>query len=209
MAVLSLIRSVRASLASPGQLDRARYVPWLREPLHQIEFVIDGVPLRHLLETVEVPEAETSGFQDGLDLLSVADQAWPDEAAASLRRLAGVQEPSADWPLQPGRLPLYVCPMCADLACGAITVDVAWDEAGGTVTWRDLRLEDGHSESAQLLDLGAMPEYVFDAAPYRDTLLDPVGVLDALDAEERVAKEHWRRRRGVRSLARRAMGHGR
>ncbi len=106
MAVLSLITSARTAPVSRGQLRRARYVPWLRETLAQLEFVIDGVPLRQVLETVEVPEPETCGFPDGPDMLSVADRAWPDEAAASLRRLAGMQEPDPDWPLQPGRLPL-------------------------------------------------------------------------------------------------------
>src|SRR4051794_9547175 len=99
MAVLSLTEGERTWPSTPGVLSRAKYVPRLREPLHQLEFVIDGRHLREVLETVDVPNPETHGFQAGLDMKSVADLAWPDDAAAALRRLAGLEEQSVDFPL--------------------------------------------------------------------------------------------------------------
>ncbi|WP_299040273.1 hypothetical protein [uncultured Pseudokineococcus sp.] len=176
---------------SPAVEDRAHYLPWLRGPRHQFEFVVDGTHLRDLLSAVDVPD-DTDGLGDPFDLVSVADPTWPAPAATGLRRLACVQaRVDADWPLASGRLPLYVCPMCADLACGAVTVYVDHTQPG-QVTWPALRHENGYSPDDEL-DLSAAGPFVFDADDYRATLLAPVAHLEALAADERAA-ENTRRR---------------
>ncbi len=100
MSDLVLVERDRDAPASPGQEDRARYVAWLRQPLKQLEFTVDGVFLSELLRTLDVPRPDEYGL-DPFDMLSVADLAWPAEAASSLRQLAGTEPRSADWPLEP------------------------------------------------------------------------------------------------------------
>jgi hypothetical protein len=154
--------------------DRAKYLTWLREPLQQLEFVVGGRSLRELLQELEVPEPETYGFPDDFGLLSVADLAWPRCAASALRQLAGVEaRDDAELPLETGRLPLYVCPMCGDLGCGAVTVAVLWAPDGTRVTWCDFRMEDGYSDDRETIDLGALGPFVFDADDYRKHCSNP------------------------------------
>ena len=195
--VLTLVERDRDAPASPGQRDRARYVTWLQQPLRQLDFCIDGVLLSERLRTLDVPRPETFGL-DPFDLLSVADLAWPAEAACSLRQLVGVQPRSEDWPLAPGRLPVFVCPVCADLGCGAITVHVA--RGPGRVTWSDVRMENGYSEPSDVIDLSALGPFTFDAAAYEAALLSLTGVLDALAADELAAHAKWKANRGFRGL---------
>ncbi len=203
MDELALIRRDRGAAASPGQEARARYVGWLREPVEQLDFAVDGVLLSERLRTLEVPQPDVFGL-DPFDLLSVVDLAWPREAASALRQLAGVEARSADWPLEPGRLPLYVCTMCADLGCGAVTVEVL--HQGDVVSWRDLRVEDGHTDQSEMIDLSALGPMTFDAEHYRAVLLEPVPVLQALADDERAAERRWKDGRGLRGIVRRLRG---
>ena len=96
------------SIAGPPILDaygrRTKYLRRLSEPQKQLEFVVNGTSLQRLLQRLEVPEPETYGFPEPFDLVSVADLAWPGEAAADLRRLAGdLPRDDEHWPLEPGR----------------------------------------------------------------------------------------------------------
>jgi len=190
-AVLELVEVPRVPPA-PGVDERAEYLPWLRGPQRQLEFVVDGVPLHERLTAVPAPDDDTSWLGEPFDMTSVADLSWPAYAADDLRRLAGTQPPDDKaWPLDPGYLPLYVCPMCADLGCGAITVHVDHTRPG-QVTWSGLRHDSGLSTDYDL-DLSAAGSFTFDADAYRQVLLEPVGVLDALAADEREAKARHRR----------------
>lgn len=200
MSELLLAERDRDAPVSPGQKKRARYVAWLDQPLKQLDFTIDGVLLSERLRTLEVPRPDEFGL-DPFDMLSVVDVAWPAEAASSLRQLAGVEPRSLDWPLAPGRLPLYVCQICADIGCGAITVEVARPD--GLVAWQDFRMENGYTEQSELIDLGGLGPFTFDADGYRTTLLLPTPVLYALDADERAARAQWRHRRGIRGMVNR------
>ena len=202
MAVLELVNVARDAPATPGQQERARYLERLHEPCEQLDFVIDERRLSEQLSTLEVPHPEIFGLQ-GFDFLSVADLVWPEAAASALRQLAGVEARSSYWPLAPGRLPLYVCPMCGDLGCGAITVEVVRNPA--TVTWRDFRVEDGLDHGGEEIDLGALGPFTFDAAQYETALLQPIELLDALIADEAASKASWeasRRARPRRRIAR-------
>ncbi len=122
-----------------------------------------------------MPEPETYGFPDPFQYTSVADLAHPGYAAADLRRLAGdLPRDDESWPLEPGRLRLYVCPIDGDLACGAVTVAVT--HGRNETTWSDFRLEDGYTDDEIGLDLSALGPLAFPRAAYREALLEPVGV---------------------------------
>lgn len=153
-----------------------------------------------------MPEPETYGFPDPFQYTSVADLAHPGYAAADLRRLAGdLPRDDESWPLEPGRLPLYVCPIDGDLACGAVTVAVT--HGRNETTWSDFRLEDGHTDDEIGLDLSALGPLTFPRAAYREALLEPVGVLDALDANDRAAELEYRQGRTPRGLWKRLRQH--
>lgn len=192
-AVLGLLEVPRVP-AGPGVGDRARYLPWLDGPQRQLEFVLDGTQLRDLIVAVQDPDPDVEGFTEPFDFASIGDLSWPAQTASDLRRLAGVQaRDDREWPLAPGRLPLYVCPVCAGLGCGAVTVHVDHTRPG-QVTWSGLRFESGLSTEYDF-DLSSAGLFVFDAEDYRRTLLEPVGVLDALAADEQVAAAEYRRTR--------------
>lgn len=193
-----LRRVPRDSPTSPGQAERARYATWLRGPLFQLDFVIDDRPLRESLSELEVTPQSVHGVS-GTDFLSIADGAWPEAAASSLRQLAGTEpRDENNWPLEPGRLPLYVCPMCGDLGCGALTVAVRSDAPADRTIWSDFRVEDGFVDHRGGFPLGALGPFHFDTNAYRETLLDAAVPLDALAAEERAAAIAYRRSRGLR-----------
>lgn len=191
MSTLDLLPVPRDAPPTPGQEDRARYVARLREPGEQLDFVIDGARLSEQLRHLEVPEPDIYGLQ-GFDFVSVADLVWPEPAVSSLRQLAGAEQRSPDWPLAPGRLPLYVCPMCGDLGCGALTVEVVREVE--SVIWRDFRIEDGLSHEGGI-DLSSFGPISVSAAQYAEALMKPIPHLQALIADEATAKTVWKQSR--------------
>ena len=204
MSQLTLVRRPRNQPATPGQEERARYVPRLRGPGEQLDFQVDGELLSERLRDLEVPHPETFGL-DAFDFLSVADLVWPEAAASALRQLSGDEPRSPYWPLAPGRLPLYVCPMCADLGCGAITIEVVRSE--NSVLWRDFRVEDGIERDEERIDLSAMGALSFSPDEYHAALTKPLPMLDALSFEEVAAKDAWKQSHGPRRWLRRWTRH--
>lgn len=65
------------------------------------------------------------------DLMGILGWRGAKEDTRSARQLLG-REPS-DFP--DGRVPLYVCPLCGDLGCGAISVKVSFQD--GCVVWSE------------------------------------------------------------------------
>ncbi|MBK9578816.1 MAG: hypothetical protein IPO40_17220 [Fibrobacteres bacterium] len=65
------------------------------------------------------------------DLMGILGWRGAKEDKRSARQLLG-REPS-DFP--DGRVPLYVCPLCGDLGCGAISVKVSFQD--GCVVWSE------------------------------------------------------------------------
>lgn len=179
LSELTLVTAPRTAPPTPGQIERAKRIPRLRQQLAQLEFVIDGRRLSDLLAASLYDGPESVDAFAG-NFLSVGDLAWPRQAERGLRQLA-LQQARDDsaWPIESGRLPLYVCCMCADLACGAITTRVGEEE--GRVTWAEFRLENGYMNSAELADLSAIGPVAFDPAQYRRALLDQAERMVALD----------------------------
>lgn len=127
--------------------------------LRYMEFVIDGQALGRTL-------GPFIGYEDATrEYVPVLVSNWPDEsAAADVQRLLGEQPD----PLLGGRVAVYVCAECGDLACGAVTAAV---EVGTEcVVWRDL----GFQDNAQPFDQAAIFEgvgpFTFDRTSYADTL---------------------------------------
>jgi hypothetical protein len=69
-----------------------------------------------------------------------------------------------------GRVPLYVCGCCADLGCGAVTVQVEETDEG--IIWRDIGYEgldaEHHSQSPYMERTGP---FLFVPSVYRTALL--------------------------------------
>jgi hypothetical protein len=105
-----------------------------------------------------------------LDLLNISDSGmvtpfdWPrpDFHTVTVEELALAREPA----LPTGRCQLYVCPTCADIGCGAITVRV--EAKANWIIWRDIAYEDEHGPRLdEYPDLGL---FYFHANAYRRLL---------------------------------------
>lgn len=127
-------------------------------------------------------------------LAPVADGDAPSEAAAALRNLTGELARDPAWSvLAEGRLPLYVCPRCGDVYCGAVTVAVEREVlASGeeVVRW--------YTPAEEMVDLSALGPFVFDARQYDEVLRPAVEHLDELAEVARAAAAD-RRARGMLS----------
>lgn len=91
------------------------------------DFVVDGVSLYEVAA-------------QSRDLVSViwSEPLVPTEQAKAIERLlARGPRDGSD-----GRVSLYICPECGDLACGAITVRI--DERSDEIVWRDFGFENTH-----------------------------------------------------------------
>jgi hypothetical protein len=83
-------------------------------------FAINGRPLAELIE-----------IRDNICVLDLQ----PDVQRAYVKQLL-MRAPSA---FTSGRVPLYVCSLCADIGCGTISVRVA--EADDCIVWSELSYE--------------------------------------------------------------------
>lgn len=179
---------------------RTYYAPWLSSLDWHLDFVIDGVSVPDRILALEFPEGYGfSSFEES----SVANPIWADTAIPALTglTLAAPRCSDADG-LGPGRFLLYVCPLCGDLGCGAITIGVSrgQDRQRSTevVHWSDLRCEYGYREPLYLAGFG---EFRFDAAQYDAAIAEAVDTLGAIAEAERLAEAAWQPVRGRLRLA--------
>ncbi len=68
---------------------------------------------------------------------------------------------------------LYICPECADLGCGAITVAV--ERGTGTVTWRNWGYQNNYDKG--FIAVAGLPDVTFDAAQYGSALREALDWL--------------------------------
>lgn len=164
----------------------------------RVDLTVDGATLRERIVELAGPD-----LLGDTGLAAVADGEVPSEAAAALRRLTGAIERDPAWSvLAHGRLPLYVCPCCADVHCGAVTVAVGREvlaSGGEVVRWQELRVEDGSTPAEEMEDLSALGPFVFDALQYDEALRPAVAHLDQLAETERAAAAD-RRARSLRGV---------
>ena len=138
----------------------------LREGVHQRTWE-DGNVVRH-------PESRHLWFEvDGMDLrdlmpvaqgmLTPLNRAWLDAVPDAVEVLLGNRaEPGLD----PGRIPIFVCPVCGDIPCGAVTAMLSVRD--DVVAWTQFQLENGYEPAKDVA--GAPTELVFDAASYRSAM---------------------------------------
>ena len=115
-----------------------------------LDFVVDG---RSLQDALREP-----------DLIGCLGWWVPQAEAEHRQRLTGVAAPDS----ATGRVSLYVCPECGDLACGAVTARITCPP--GEIVWSDFCFEGQYEiDPAPIPDVGP---YRFDEAQYRQALAD-------------------------------------
>lgn len=114
-----------------------------------LDFVIDG---EYLSATV------------GGDLISALGWLPPAATNEAVRRLV-LQEP-ADFPNN--RRGLYVCPECADLGCGAISLVI--EEIEGRINWRDFGFQNNYEDKISLDEYAKIGPFVFDREQYNEVI---------------------------------------
>jgi hypothetical protein len=130
--------------------------PWL-------DFVIDGVPLNRSVRA---------------DISVFATDLGPALLAAEADRLSLLGGASfAD-----GRQALYVCPMCGDLGCGAVSAVIERD--GADVVWRDFGWQTD-DEPEPIEGYPHIGPFRFDAVRYASVIRTSVGARYA-------AARRWR-----------------
>ena len=123
------------------------------------DFVIDGTPLW--------PRLQALGFDVVTGLLD-SPREW---VHAYVDRLLLRATPD----LPDGRVALYLCPECGDIACGLVSVQVA--QKGDHIEWGAFASEGGVGSEAWRTPLTDLGPFVFPAADYAACL------------------EHWRQER--------------
>jgi hypothetical protein len=112
----------------------------------------------------------------GLSLYDVAGQdrdlvsvIWtqppvPAEQATAIRRLLLAE--SANVPN--GRVPLYICPECGDLGCGALTIHI--DESPEEIIWKDFGFENNYEDTVERAAFSSLGPYHFERREYQQQL---------------------------------------
>lgn len=145
----------------------------LEHRLHYWSPLVDGRPLREILV-----DAVGDEFTDTVigDTVPVLIHSWPVGLTKDASVLLGETPPE----LVNGRIPIFVCPECGDLGCGAITAEVERDR--DTVIWRDL----GWDVNYETEDEGDIRFYpgplVFDRAQYESELRRFIETFDQVRA---------------------------
>jgi hypothetical protein len=152
---LSLVRRLRPY----EQLGKGAF----RSERSFLDFEIDG---GSLLDSV----ARGTGANE--DMASVLWLSAGSELGLEVDRLQG----RAASPLDDGRFPLYVCPECGDLGCGALTAVVAI--TSDQVFWRDLGWQVNYPDEVDVEDLDGVGPFVFQRGQYEEAFA-AVPVLDA------------------------------
>jgi hypothetical protein len=178
-------------------VNRLAFVPG-ESPAHRLHFwepVVDGRPLRQLL--TEAAGEESLDWMVG-DNVSVIVHSWRTGMSDDAFVLLGDKPPE----LANGRVAIWVCPVCGDLGCGAVTAALEW--TAETVVWRDFGWDVNYdTDETDERALFAGP-FVFDRAQYESELrrfVDtfdevrgslPAHLLPPVEGEdERKRRRHW------------------
>lgn len=122
---------------------------WFWEP------AVDGRLLRELFRPDLTDQGPAGQY------IPVLVHSWPVGMTDDVRVLLG--EMPAELPS--GRVPIYVCPQCGDLGCGAVTAVI--ERTPDTVVWRDfgwdVNYETDDDDDSSLITAGP---FVFDRAQH-------------------------------------------
>jgi hypothetical protein len=101
-----------------------KHVGWSKTGRIYADFVVDGTPLSTFANRLAPEHISCLGWGSKESQDDVLSRLLPGTTAAS-----------------DDRVPLYICPECGDLGCGAVTVKV--EREGSNIVWRDFAFETG------------------------------------------------------------------
>ncbi|MFS0702917.1 hypothetical protein AB6N23_00200 [Cellulomonas sp. 179-A 9B4 NHS] len=158
---------------------RLTLVPGISEKfgLAYWEPFVDGRPLRELLAYSDPEDhaLDARGLGPVGENVPVLVHNWPVARVDRALQLLG-EMPSE---LTGGRVPLYVCAACADLACGAVSVAV--ERTDREVVWHDFGWDTGWDDGEEEIRIPGGP-FVFDRDQHDDELRRFVDTYDAVRA---------------------------
>lgn len=130
--------SVERNVKMPGgRIPSLAKDGFTKTPVNYLDYTVDGT---QLAERLGVREPEF------LDYVGVIQDARPFETVTAIKRL--LNETPGDLP--DGRVSLYACPECGDLACGAVTATIVIEHE--TVTWRAIGIQTDYDDEVFPLD---------------------------------------------------------
>ena len=112
-----------------------------------LDFVIDGVALSSQLN---------ADFISPFGWLNAGDQ------EASIDLLLRKSPPD----LPDGRTTLYICPECADLGCGAVTLLV--ERAANRIIWKEFGIQNNYDERVHTEGFENIGPFAFDGRQYHE-----------------------------------------
>ena len=121
-------------------------------PRRFLDFVVDDAPLYPMMG----------------DFISVLGWQSESENELAARRLLRKAEPDAP----NGRTSIYVCPECAGLGCGAVTVVI--DRFGDSIVWRDFGFQNNYDESILKDDFEQLGMLSFNATDYYNEIVKAI-----------------------------------
>ena len=128
-----------------------------RAERHSVDFIVDGVSLFQTLD---------AGKFDMCGRFSSETADWNHESARTF-----LLQRASDDGLDAGRVMLFVCPECGDLACGAITCRIRKD--GDTYVWESFAYENGYDpEMTDFASFSHIGPFRFEAGEYRKAIGD-------------------------------------
>jgi len=133
-----------------------------KEPRGFWDFVVDGHSLFDIFQAA------------GFDVISSIGWVNISEQKAAIGRLQLIEP--ADLPNN--RRSLYVCHICGDLGCGAVSVRVEQD--GLSINWSSFGFENNLSDDLGCLDLDRLRHvgpFVFDSDHYETVMLEALEVI--------------------------------
>jgi hypothetical protein len=164
--------------ADPGgetaaRLDRLELLPYQVE-LRVVDGNITKHPVSQFLDFVVNGQSLIDALQGAGDYVTNLNRAWvPEVVPEHVAVLCGrAQDPE----LNPGRIPLLVCAYDGDIGCGAVTAALTVEPH--TVSWTDLRWEDGYREPNGVDGLPAA--MTFDRHEYEQALEKAVSRVSEL-----------------------------
>ncbi|MFB9963756.1 hypothetical protein [Sinosporangium siamense] len=149
--------------------------------MHFLDFAIDG---RSLLDRMA---AQAGREPDTVSVLWLKPPLG-DNHREILRLLRQHESP-----LEDGRIPLYTCPECGDLGCGATTITLA--STVDQMIWRDFGWQTDYDDTVDHDNYSGLGPFVFDRTDYEATLTAALALLPVpAPAPARSRRLMWWRR---------------
>lgn len=146
-------------------------------------------PVSHFLDLVVDGQSLLDLVKGSGNLVTELNRPWAHGVPDAVAVLRGQQQ-HAD--LGPGRIALLVCIIDGDIGCGAVTA--ALQLSADTVTWSEVRWENGYEEPSATTGL---PEsFTFDRRQYEEVLDQAAARMEWLPYDEVEHRGRGRQPRG-------------